>query len=303
MALDLSLLSAYTEQKAGELVRRSLLGAKTITLVTKQYGIKSAETLNIIDGGTITAQADGCSFTPTGSTAFSQRTLTVAPIKFQEDICPKTLDAYYLQKFLAAGSSDEEFDFAALWTGMKADQIAEYFEKQVWQANVSVSSSLFNGFEQVIQGAASSSGSIRVDSGSAYNASSSVNIVNHIWQNIPAQVLDKDDLIIFMGRDALRTYQTGIQQLNLYHYDGTATGDSFKVVGGNVDIQAVNGLNGTNHIYAGRKSNFVFGTDILNDFEAFDVWYSKDFKTVRFDSAMKAGTQIYFPTEIAFYIG
>lgn len=302
MSFDLSQLSTYTEQKQNDLIRKSLLTAKTISTVNKLYGVKYKETINIMDGGTITFQGDGCSYTPTGSTAFTQVTATAAAIKIQESLCPTTLDQYYLQKYLNAGSADDTFNFEAQWIEMKAEQIAAKLETDVWQANISTSGSLFDGFEKQIQSLASVSGSTRVNSGSAFNASSSIGIVSAIYNAINPTVLSQDDLVVFMGVDALRTYQTGIVNLNLFNYAGSAVANP-TVLGTNIPIVAVNGLNSTSHIYAGRKSNFYFVTDLLSDFEQFDIWYSKDNREVRTDISLKAGTAIAFPSEIAFYQG
>jgi len=42
-------------------------------------------------------------------------------------------------------------------------------------------------------------------------------------------------------------------------------------------------------------ANLVVGTDLLNEEEKFDIFYSRDNDEVRVNIQWKIGTQIYFP--------
>jgi hypothetical protein len=68
--------------------------------------------------------------------------------------------------------------------------------------------------------------------------------------------------------------------------------------GTNTAIVAVNGLNGTNRIFAIEPSNMFFGTDMLGEEDKFEMFYAKEAMEVRYAVAFKAGTQIAFPTQI-----
>ena len=126
MGFVVSSLANYTEENATQLVASSVLGAKTISLIKDQgnvmLGVKSAETVNIMDTDAFFQDGSSCGFNASGSTTFSQRTVTPGKIKLNEALCPKDLEAKYLQKalpkfkgsILDIGAGDGAFLSAAL---------------------------------------------------------------------------------------------------------------------------------------------------------------------------------------------
>jgi hypothetical protein len=115
MAYDVSALSNYTEQNVDLLVMRSLFLAKTMSLIQKEgnvmIGVKSSETINILDTDAIFQAGGTCGFTSSGTTSITQRTVTVGKIKINESLCPKALEAKYTQKALMPGSNNEKIPF------------------------------------------------------------------------------------------------------------------------------------------------------------------------------------------------
>ena len=109
MAFNVTGLTNYTNEQSTELVVKSLFGGKTAALLQAagqvQVGVKSAEALNILDSDVYFA-TDGCGYSPSGNTTFSQRTITVGKIKVEETLCPKTLEAKWMQTQIAAGSPE-----------------------------------------------------------------------------------------------------------------------------------------------------------------------------------------------------
>ena len=95
MAFNVSALANYTEENAALLVTSSVLGAKTASLIKSagnvMVGVKSSETINIMDTDAIFQSGGSCGFTASGSTTFTQRTVTVGKIKVNEALCPKDL--------------------------------------------------------------------------------------------------------------------------------------------------------------------------------------------------------------------
>ena len=102
MAFVVASLANYTEENVTQLVASSVLGSKTITLIKDQgnvmLGVKSAETVNIMDTDAFFQDGSSCGFNASGTTTFTQRTLTIGKIKVNEALCPKDLEAKYLQK-------------------------------------------------------------------------------------------------------------------------------------------------------------------------------------------------------------
>jgi hypothetical protein len=108
MGFDVSALANYTKENEALLVTSSVLGAKTASLIKSagnvMVGVKSSEKINIMETDAIFQDGASCGFNASGSTTFTQRTVTPGKIKVNEALCPKDLEAKYLQKALPTGS-------------------------------------------------------------------------------------------------------------------------------------------------------------------------------------------------------
>jgi hypothetical protein len=312
MAFSLGTLTAYVEQNEQLLVAASVLGPKTAALIQAQgnvmVGVKSAETINIMDTDAIFQAGGTCGFTTSGTTSVTQRTVTVGKFKVNEAICPKDLEAYYLQKSLPAGSRYDTIAFAEQYTTRKAQKMAAQLEVAIWQGDTtSLNANLnkFDGFVELIKDAGASV--INANSVAYYGSvetvisdSTVVGIFDAIYKAIPAEVIDKDDVRIFCGMDVFRTLTIKIKNLNLFHYQVDANpADQFFLPGTGIAVVGTPGLNGTNKIYAMRLSNMWLGTDLLDeDQNRWELFFAREADQVRFVSEFKMGVNFAFPTEI-----
>jgi len=312
MAFSLGTLTAYVEQNEQLLVAASVLGPKTAALIQSQgnvmVGVKSAETINIMDTDAIFQAGGTCGFTTSGTTTITQRTVTVGKFKVNEAICPKDLEAYYLQKALPAGSRYDTIAFASDYTSRKAEKIASQLETAIWQGDTtSLNANLnkFDGFIELIKDAGASVvnansvayyGSVET----AINDTTVVNVFDAVYKAIPAQVIDKEDVKIFCGMDVFRTLTIKIKNANLFHYQVDAKPNaSFFLPGTAIEVVGTPGLNGTNKIYAMRVSNMWLGTDLLDeDQNRWELFFAREADQVRFVSEFKMGVNFAFPTEI-----
>ena len=311
MSFSVGTLANYTKENEQLLVSSSVLGSKTASLIKDQgnvmVGVKSAETINIMDTDAIFQDGSSCGFNASGLTSFTQRTVTVGKIKVNEALCLKDLEAKYLQKALPAGSGYDSMVYSEEYSNRKASKIALQLENTIWRgttASVDVNLNKFDGITTLITAA----GASVVNANSvAYHGvvetsitdTNVVSIFDDIYKAIPAQVVDKDDIAIFCGMDTFRTYTVKLKSSNLYHYqfDGKANSE-FYLPGTNVKVIAVQGLNGSGKIVAMRISNLFIGTDLLNEEERFEIFYAKEADQVRFVAEFKMGVNFAFPDEI-----
>jgi hypothetical protein len=315
MAFNVSALADYTEQNEALLVTSSVLGAKTASLIKSagnvMVGVKSSETINIMDTDAIFQAGGSCGFNASGSTSFTQRTVTVGKIKVNEALCPKDLEAKYLQKALPTGSMYDAIPFEQEFTDKKAKRIASQLEIGLWQGDttsVNVNLNKFDGLVKLI-GAASGVVDANVSdyiSGaplSSITAANVVSIFDGIYKAIPATIVSEDDVHIFCGMDVFRTYTIALKNANLFHYTVDVKADNeFILPGTTIKVVAVQGLNGTNKVYAMRLSNLFLGTDLLNEEEKFEIFYAKEADQVRFVSEFKMGINIAFPDEVVKFV-
>jgi hypothetical protein len=302
MAYTFGNLVAYTDQERLPLITKAVFSARSAALFTKQVGIKFAAALNLMDTDALIQGGDVCGYTTSGTTTFSQRNITVGRMKVQETLCPRSLEQYWMQTQLTAGSTYDGVPFEQAFSEQKALRIAEALENAIWKGNT-----YFSGVNQLLNAASGStisgntgavSASVGITTGNA------IAIFDGIYNQIPQAILTKTDLVIFCGWDNFRTLLGAFKQGNstgglavLYNQvdlAGLADGD-IMYPGTNVRVIAVPGLTGTNRIVSSYLGNFFYGTDLLSDEEQFSIWFSKDNDEVRFQAAFKAGVQIAYP--------
>ncbi len=296
MSLDLTGLSAYTDEQKMDLVRASLLGGKTLSTISVQPNIKSSAAINILSSTPLWA-AGACGFSAAGTTALTQRTLTVAPIKKNETICLDDLEAYYIQSKMKAGSYNEDIPFEQQYSEELAEQTAKFIDELAWQGDTAGSGNLAlaDGLIKLTD----AEGTVVTGTALALDAANIIDAVDEMVDAIPVDAVASEDLVLFIGYDKYRIYAKALRDANLFHYTG-AEGDNFEmfVPGTNVKVMATTGLNGTDRIFISEASNLFAGTDLLNDAEDFRIFYSEDNDEVRIIQKMKIGFNMAFPERI-----
>ena len=318
MAFNVAALADYTEQNEALLVTSSVLGAKTASLIKSagnvMVGVKSSETINIMDTDAIFQSGGSCGFTASGSTSFTQRTVTVGKIKVNEALCPKDLESKYLQKALPTGSMYDSIPFEQEFSEKKAKRIASQLEIALWQGDTASGNVNLNKFDGLVKLATAAAGVVDanvsafttgapISAATGITASNVVAIFDGVYKAIPATIVSEDDVNIFCGMDTFRTYTIALKNANLFHYQINEKADNeFILPGTTIKVVAVQGLNSTNKIYAMRLSNMFLGTDLLNEEEKFEIFYAKEADQVRFVSEFKMGVNFAFPDEIVDFV-
>jgi len=271
-------LSAYTKQLVQPLLTSAVIGAKTQKLIMDNgivlTGVKGPTAIPLMDTDAVFA-TQSCTFDASGTTSFSQRTLTPGKIKVEEKICPKDLEAYYTMEALRAGSTYEDFgnaDFAAAYLAKKNARIAAQLETAIWQgdsASATANLNKFNGLQKLIAAGspvdANVSGYTGV-SGAAIATVTASNVIactEGIYKAIPAEVMAKGDVRIFVGYDWFRLLVLAYRALNMFSYNPQdANFEGFILPGTNVKVEPVKGLNGKGDAFAIRLTNMVIGVNL-----------------------------------------
>lgn len=320
MAFLVTGIPAYVEQNEQQLVTASLFEARTQQLILAEgnvmTGVKSSETVNRMETDVFFQDDNACSFLASGTTEFTQRTLTVGRIKTQEIICPKDLEGKYLQKSLPAGSNYDTMVFAQEYTARKAGLIAEALEVAIWQATGSGyggTNGLLNKFKGIKQLVADAGGTvINANVTGFYGTGAPITGIDTmekaqkavlaVINALPAKLKGKSDVRIFVGWDVFDLLIQKYVDLNLYHYNpgsvqGTVAAE-FVVPGTSYKVIPVHGLNDTDDIYAFRMSNIFLGVDLQGEEDNFEIWYSQDDRNLKFSASFKFGVQFAFMDEV-----
>jgi len=316
MALAFSGLSAYTKQLVKPLLTSAVFEAKTQQLILANGivipNVKSAVAIPLMESDAVFG-TQSCSFDASGTTTFSQRTITVGKIKVEEKICPKDMEAYFTQEALKAGSTYEDFgnaDFQAAYLAKKNSRIAAQLETAIWQGDTTSGTAnlnKFDGLQKLIAAGSPVDANVSAFTGVAtittITASNVVAATEGIFKAIPVAVLSKGDVKIFVGNDWYRLLILAYRALNLFAYNPQdSQAQSFILPGTNVEIVSVNGLNGTGDAYAISLGNIAMAVDLVDEETAYRLWYSEDNNDVRFRAEFKMGVNVAFTNETVKFI-
>jgi hypothetical protein len=311
MALAFSGLSNYTKQLVKPLLTSAVFDAKTQQLI-KDGGIvipnaKSAVAIPLMDTDAVFG-TQSCSFDPSGTTTFSQRTVTVGKIKVEERICPKDLESYFLQEAMKAGSTTEDFanaEFQAAYLDKKNKRIAAQLETALWNGDTGSATANLNKFDGLMKLIDAGSPVLANVSGfvsggviTTVNAGNVIAATEGVYKAIPTSIIDKGDVKIFVGNDWYRLLILAYRAENLFAYNPQdSQAKSFILPGTNIEVVAVNGLNGTGDAYAISLSNIALAVDLVDEENSYKMWYSEDNNDVRYRVEFKMGVNVAFPTE------
>jgi hypothetical protein len=302
MAFNVSNISPYVNETAGQLIKKAVATGKTIDIVNIIPGIKYKQTINILDNTAVVKDAT-CGFTSNGSVAFLQREMEVTDMEIKESLCEGPLQQYFLGQSMKAGSPKED-QLGAILAESYVEKIKEYNELNLWQGGLgSPAYGVFNGFieilsHEVTRVTPSAIGTPNIIPG-PFTASTIIAVVDAMVANIPEAILMKPDLTLFMSMSNYMLYTAALRTANLFHYNGE-NGVNFETIvpGTNVKVIGTHGLVGTDYMVLTYASNLNVGTDLLNEEEKFDIWYSKDNDEVRVNIKWKLGAQVSFPSQI-----
>ena len=316
MAFSFSNLSDYTKTNEQMLIVKSFFTPKTATYMQKLTGVKFAMQVPSLTDDFYWKNGGNCGIlTASGDTTISSRNLTVAPIKIEKSWCIADLEKKYTQLLLSPGSQYESLPggideaFMNFIIGAQGEKVEIALWQSVSGGGSSDYTSKFDGLIQIIgaaTGVISANASAYITPVTAVTVSNIISVLQATYQAIPAAILDKEDLRIFIGQDWSRLYQSALVNTNaayvMNNYINTDATGEYYLLGTNVKIVPVPGLNSTNKAYALRTGNMFMGVDLENEEEEMKMWYSQDYDSVFMRMKFKLGTQISQPTEIVKFI-
>jgi hypothetical protein len=306
MSLNVAGLTAYVDQTKMELIRKFVLEGRSASFLTIQPDIKSSASINILSSELV-AQQGGCGFTNEGQTILTQQPLTVCPLKVNESICLDTLEQYYTQYMMNPGSYNTQIPFEQTYVLDKIANISSLIDTLIWQGDTSTTgqTSLCDGFITLAD--TTYSGSVingNTSSATAITPSNIIQLIDDMSSSINVNIINMDDLYLYVGYDTYRTYQIALRNANLFHYNGQQDqGENFSqmIPGQNIRVIALKGLNNTNKMFLSTKSNMYYGVDMLNDYENFELFYSQDFQEVRMVAKWKMGVNAAFWDMVSYF--
>ena len=292
MALNVSTLSNYVEEKRLPLIAKSFLRGKTIDLIQLETGVLQDTALNLVSASVEFGDGASCGFNPTDGVALSQRILKPTFLKVNQVFCDKDLLKKWASYEVKLAAGREQLPFEEKFMEEISNAISESIEKLVWQGDSSHTNEP-DGFLKILETVGSGVVSATWSAGTtAYNK------IKAVYNAIPANIIDKEDTVIFVGEETYREFIQELVAANLYHFSPDYRAGEYMVPGTSIRVIAVNGLNGTGKIVAGRLSNFFYGVGAEDDKDTFDFWYSQDNREFRLAVYFAIAVQVAYPNEI-----
>lgn len=292
MALNVSTLGNYVEEKRLPLIAKSFLRGKTIDLIQIETGVLQDTALNLVSASVNFGDGASCGWNATDGIALSQRLLKPTFLKVNQAFCDKDLLKKWASYEVKLAAGREQLPFEEKFMEEIANAINESIEKLVWQGDSSNDNEP-DGFLKILETVGSGVVSATWSAGtSAYNK------IKAVYNAIPANIVDKEDTVIFVGEETYREFIQDLVSANLYHFSPDYKAGEYMVPGTSIRVIAVNGLNGTGKIVAGRLSNFFYGVGAEDDKDTFDFWYSQDNREFRLAAYFAIAVQVAYPNEI-----
>ena len=292
MAINVTALNNYVEEKRLPLIAKSFLRGKTIDLIQIETGVLQDTALNLVSASVTFGDGASCGWDATDGVALSQRILKPTFLKINQAFCDKDLLKKWASYEVKLAAGREQLPFEENFMEEIANAINESIEKLVWQGDSSHTNEP-DGFLKIL-----SVGSAGVVSVTWTAGTSAYNKIKAVYNKIPANIIDKEDTVIFVGEETYREFIQDLVAANLYHFSPDYKAGEYMVPGTSIRVIAVNGLNGTGKIVAGRLSNFFYGVGAEDDKDTFDFWYSQDNREFRLAAYFAIAVQVAYPNEI-----
>lgn len=262
---DLTNLPTYNSYGSDMLIK-AILGLTLPKYATIRPNLKgTTEKVGFVTNDVI-LQDLSCGFDPTGDTVQNLVTVDLCNKKVNQQLCPYSLYDTYLSQSLTNANFQESVPFEEVILTDISNRIANQVEKQLWQNTTTTGgtygSACFAGVGQLIT---SGNGATQI-AYTAATASNGLDVFSAIYQSIPANVLHRDDLVIFCSYANYRALVASMRNssfVNLFTLDsaGSTSGEEWSLMlpGSNVRVIPTVGLDGVNAYYAGPAGYYMVG--------------------------------------------
>lgn len=262
---DLAALPTYNSY-ASDLLIKSILGLSLPKYASIRANLKgTTEKVGWVETDVI-LQDLSCGFDPTGDTSQNLVTVSLCNKKMNTQLCPYDLYDTYLSQYLSNSNFQETVPFEEVILTDISNRIANQVEKQLWSNKTTSGGTYGNAcFDGVLATITSGNGATQI-AYTAATASNGLDVFTSIYENIPANVLHRDDLVIFCSYANYRGLVASMRNnsyVNLFSFDSTdaAVGADWSVVlpATNVRVVPTVGLDGISAYVAGPAQYHMVG--------------------------------------------
>jgi len=289
-------LTAYVEQNRDLIIGSfGLANRDTRSRIGIQTGVKGSMHLHYLAVSPTIQDGSTCGFSPLDEITLSERTIAVKVHKVDGQICPETLLGKYAEYLVRVNARDNELPYEQYIIDTLVDQVNKKIETIIWQGKTAAhsGSDLIDGFLYQMNNDASVV-DVNIASGSSAFAG-----IQSVYASMTEETLERGG-VIFVSSAIFRAFLMEMVALNLYHHSGAVNEnpDEFILPGSDVRVIKTPGLATTLQIVGTFADNLVYGTDMENDEEKFDLWWSNDDRIWKYQIKWASGVAYHFPAQI-----
>lgn len=286
MAFDLSNLTKYTDEHSFELISKAVLTTDLMSEIDLRSGLKAGTVaINLMEGDASISDAV-CGWEPSGDVTLSQVDIVIKDKQIKMDLCPQDLREYWASLSLKASAHLENVP--------AEEVIADYYVKQIKKGNENF---LINGDGTAAgikdQVTVANGANLQIGAtASAWTVSNAVEQALNLFDAIPEEVKDREDLIMIVSPAAYANLRRALVAQNYFHYS-QGDGKTLDLPGANIKVVKSSGLIGSDYAVAGPASFIVAGTGLEDDFSTIQFFYDKGQDVVKFLAKWRLGVAVH----------
>ncbi len=288
---DLTNLSTYTREVSDEILLKEVLGLTLPRYASVRANIRGTEKVPFLTNDLVFQDGKSCGFNATGDTTIDQVLIETATEKINMTLCPYELYDYFLTERLRQSNFQEEVPFETQLVQDIANRMGNRMELQLFGATKSGGND-FDGVDALL---VTGNGATEI----TYSAAS-VDSVAKLIENIPSNVLHRNDLAVMMNYADYRKYVNSLREsstLNLFAFDdaGAMEGQEFVVraPGTNIVVIPSAGVP-VDTMYAGPASYIQVGMNTTDsNGMSIKAFYDEGEDTIKIIGRMTYGVGIF----------
>jgi len=250
----------YAGKAAAGFMSASLLSGETLAkgYLTVLPNVAFKVNLNNFNLDAAAVADATCDFTSAGDVTYVEKALAPKRLQVNRALCKNDWLSTWAGANMRAGLDGTlQSDFATYLISYAGSLVGQQVEKSIWQGAAATGGE-FDGFQALLT---ADGGADVAAVGGGINAGNVIAEIGKVRDGIADAVYGQDDLCIFMGTAAFKSYisaQAALGYLNQYH--AGVTESNFE----GIPIKWCPGM-AANVMVAGRKSNLFFATDLEGD--------------------------------------
>lgn len=265
-------------------------------------GVKGKANLNVLAAETILQDGSTCGFDPLDTIEISPRTVEVAAIKVQGEICPQTLLGKWGEYLVRLNAKEikANLPFEGYIVEAITAEIKKKIETLIWQGDTENGDPIDGLLAQILTGGSEASTIDCCDDGCSSTMPNVFGALTTIFIDLDDEITEKG-VDIFVEPANYRAFAVQLMKANLYHFAPEGFPDTIILPGTDARVIKTPGLAGTSYAVATFRRNFVYATDMEGDEEVFDIWWSNDNRVFRYEVLWSSGVGIVNPDQVGVY--